>query len=155
MSDNTLYKSALTKAMNICSRREYSRLDIHNKLLSWGVGENDINSIINTLYKENFINESRYAFAFVSDKFKYNKWGKIKIRAHLKAKNISAEIINEALESIDNKAYINLVKNLITSRKRTIKAKNQYDLKARLMRYGLSKGFESDLLFNLINNFED
>jgi regulatory protein len=141
--------------MNHCSRREYSKADIQNKLLSWGVGENDINRIIITLCKENFINESRYAFAYVNDKFKYNKWGKIKIRAHLKAINISTEIINEALASIDNKAYTDLLKDLISSRGRTIKAKNKYDLKARLMRYGLSKGFESDLLYDLMNNLED
>jgi len=155
MSENAFFKSALSKAMAQCSRREYCKADITNKLFSWGVGESDTEKIINTLCNENFINESRYASAFVSDKFKYNKWGKIKISVHLKTKDISPEIISEALGSIDNKAYAKLLRALISSRRKTIKAKNQYDLKARLMRYGLSKGFESNLLYDLLNDLWD
>jgi regulatory protein len=155
MSESVFLKSVLSKAMAQCSRREYCKSDIINKLLAWGVAENDTEMIINTLCEDNFINESRYASAYVSDKFKYNKWGKIKISAYLKAKNISSEIITEALGSIDNKAYHDLIKILITSRRKSIKSKNQYDLKARLIRYGLSKGFESDLLYDILNKLED
>jgi regulatory protein len=155
MADNTLYKISLEKAMAQCSRREFCPDDIRNKLTLWGVGSDDAEKILNILLKENFINESRYAAAFVKDKFKYNKWGRVKIAVHLKAKKIPPDIINSALDSIDNDQYNNLLLGLLEVHSRTVKAKNQYDLKSKLLRYGLSKGFESSLLYDILNKFEE
>jgi Uncharacterized protein conserved in bacteria len=150
-----LFKIALSKAMAICSRQELCSEDIQNKLLSWGTGNNDAGKIIEILQNENFINESRYAAAFVRDKFKYNKWGKVKIAAHLKSKRIASDIITNALDSIDHDQYINLLRGLIENHKKTVRAKNQYDLKAKLLRYGLSKGFEGNLLYDILNEMGD
>jgi regulatory protein len=155
MSEKALFKTALSKAMAQCSRREFCSDDIRNKLLLWGVGNNDTEKITGILIKENFINESRYATAFVKDKFNYNKWGKVKIAAHLKTKNIPPDIIKSALNSIDNVLYTKFLKELIAGHRRSVKAKNQYDLKAKLLRYGLSKGFESSLLYDLLNDPEE
>jgi regulatory protein len=155
MSDNSMFKTALNKAMAQCSLREFCSDDIRNKLLLWGVGHDDSEKIISILIKENFINESRYATAFVKDKFNYNKWGKVKIAAHLRTKHIPSDIIKSALDSIDNVLYTKLLKELIARHRRSVKAKNQYDLKAKLLRYGLSKGFESSLLYDLLNDPED
>jgi regulatory protein len=155
MSENALFKTALNKVMDQCSRREFCIDDIGNKLQLWGVGKNDAEKIIGILIKENFINESRYATAFVKDKFNYNKWGKVKIAVHLKTKNIPPDIIRSALDSIDNEFYMKLLKELITSHRISVKAKNKYDLKAKLFRYGLSKGFESSLLYDILNDPEE
>lgn len=151
MAENTLYKIALTKAMALCSRREYCSEDIRARLQSWSVSEKDAEKIISALIKENFLNEARYSEAFVKDKFRYNKWGRVKIAAHLKAKSIPGELIRSALDSIDDKLYRNTLKELIASHRKSVKAKNQYDLKGKLLRYGLSKGFESSLLYDLLN----
>ena len=110
MPENTLYKTALNKAMAQCSRREYCCNDIRSKLDSWGVSNTDSEKITAILIKENFINESRYAEAFVKDKFNYNKWGKVKIASHLKMKKIPSAIIKSALDSIDNQIYIKVIK---------------------------------------------
>jgi regulatory protein len=155
MAENTLYKTALNKAMNQCSQREYCASEIVTKLESWGITGNDTNKIIDLLIRENFINEERFACAFARDKFRYNKWGKVKIAAHLRAKKIPAEAARAGLESIDNELYINTLKALIESHRRSVKAKNQYDLKAKLLRFGLSKGFESSLLYEILNADED
>ena len=152
MNENSLYKTALSKAMALCSKREYCMDDIRNKLRSWGAGETDSEKIISTLVRENFLNETRYASAFVKDKFNYNKWGKVKIAAHLKAKQISPGIITSALNLIDNELYMRTMKEIITSHRRHVKAKNQYDLKGKLLRFGLSKGFESNLLYDILND---
>ena len=154
MSENALFKTALGKAMDRCSRRELCIDDIHNKLLLWGIVTNDADKIISILIKENFINEFRYATAFVKDKFNYNKWGKIKITAHLKAKKIPGDIISTSLNTIDNELYKKTLRELISGHSRFVKAKNQYDLKAKLLRYGLSKGFESSLLYDILNDLE-
>ena len=154
MSDNELYKSAFSRAMALCSKREYCLDDIQNKLDSWGVGENDRKKIISMLIKENFLNETRYSEIFVREKFRLNKWGKIKISAHLKSKKIPSDIIKSAIASIDDDQYIQTLKDLLSVHRKHIKAKNQYDLKGKLLRYGLSKGFESSLLYDLLNDFE-
>jgi len=155
MSENTLYKTALARAMAHCSRREYCIDDIRKKLQAWEVNNRDSEKIISVLIKENFINESRYAIAYVRDKFKYNKWGKVKIAAHLKSRKIPHDLINSALDIIDNESYIKFLKELIQGHRKTVRAKNQYDLKAKLLRYGLSKGFESSLLYDILNDLED
>jgi regulatory protein len=151
MSDNTLFKIVLNKAMALCSQREYCSHDIYSKLQAWGVGEDDIIKIIDLLIKDKFINEERFAQAFSRDKFNYNKWGKVKIASHLRSKSIPGEIIKTALDSIDNEVYIKVIKDLIAGHKKSVKAKNQYDLKGKLLRYGLSKGFESNLLYDILN----
>jgi len=155
MAENDLYTSALSKAMNQCSRREYCCYDIREKLIVWGIAKNDSEKIISALIKENFINETRYANSFVKDKFKYNKWGKVKIAAHLKLKQIPDHIVRLAIDSIDYTEYLNVLKNLITIHKKSVKAKNQYDLKGKLLRYGLSKGFESSILYEILNDTEE
>ncbi len=154
MAESELFKTALTKAMELCSRREYCSEDIRAKLNSWRVGEGDSEMIISALIKENFINEARYSAAFVKDKFRYNKWGKVKIRANLRLKKIPADLINSALSSIDNELYKKTLEEMLTVHRRSVKAKNQYDLKGKLMRYGLSKGFESELLYDILSYFD-
>jgi regulatory protein len=154
MSEKALFEIAIKKAMAQCSRREFCSDDIRNKLLLWGIENNDAERIIGILINENFINESRYATAFVKDKFKYNKWGRVKIAAHLKVKKLPPDIIKSALDSIDNDLYIKFLNELITSHRKSVKAKNQYDLKAKLLRYGLSKGFESSLLYDILNDLD-
>jgi len=155
MSENTLFKTVLNKAMVECSRREFCCEDIRNKLVEWGIEINDAEKIIGVLISEKFIDESRYASAFVRDKFKYNKWGKVKLAAHLRAKKLSSEIIKSALDSIEDELYNKFLRELIESHRRSVKAKNQYDLKAKLLRYGLSKGFESSLLYDILNEIGD
>jgi len=150
MAEEDLYKSSLSKTMALCSRREYCPEDIRLKLESWGVSEDDAGRVIMILIKENFLNERRYAEAFVKDKFNYNKWGKVKIAAHLKMKKVPAGIVSSALECIDDELYRRILNELIVSHRRSVKAKNQYDLKGKLLRYGLSKGFESQLLYDII-----
>lgn len=151
MIESTLYRTALLKAMALCSGREYCTGDIRSKLQAWGAGETDTEKILNILVRENFINEKRYSEAFVKDKFNYNKWGKVKIAAHLKAKKLPSEIIRNALDTIDNELYIKTIRDIIYSHRRSVKAKNQYDLKGKLLRYGLSKGFESEILYDILN----
>ena len=155
MAENELFRLALDKAMAQCSRREFCSDDIRSRLSVWGVKNNDSEKIIGVLIRENFINEPRYAAAFVRDKFKYNKWGKVKIAAHLKSKKLSPDVISSALGSIDDEQYIRQLRELLEIHRRSVKAKNQYDLKAKLLRYGLSKGFESSLLYDILNDLED
>jgi regulatory protein len=151
MTESNLYNTALARAMALCSGSEHCREDIRSKLASWKVGEADSEKIISVLIRENFINEKRYAEAYVKDKFRHNKWGRIKIREGLRLKKIPAELITAALDCIDNETYINSLRAIISAHWKSVKAKNQYDLKGKLYRFGLSRGFESDLLYRVLS----
>jgi regulatory protein len=150
MDENTLNKSALSKAMAICSRGEHCIDDIKNKFQLWGVVSSEAEKLIGILLRENFINEKRYAEAFVKDKYRYNRWGKVKIRSALRKKKIDSHLVNSALDSIDQDSYKDELRQIINSHRRHVKAKSPYELKSKLFRYGLSKGFESDLLYEIL-----
>jgi len=152
MAENTLFKTALSKAMSQCSQREICCSEIESRLELWGLQKSDCQKIIDILIKENFLNEERYASAFVKDKFNHNKWGKIKITSHLRAKKISSGTIHSALESIDYDLYKIRLKEMINNHRRLLKAKNQYEMKAKLLRFGLSRGFESSLVYDILND---
>lgn len=152
-AESDKFKSSLSKAMALCSKREYCTSDIHEKLVNWHLDPNEIDKIINILLSENFLNETRFTEAFTRDKFNYNKWGKVKIAAHLRAKKIPSEIIDTSLSVIDNELYVSTLKELLIQQRKRITAKNQYDLKGKLLRFGLSRGFESSLLYDIINEF--
>lgn len=150
MSDAELFRTALNKAMKLCSGREFCKKEIREKASSWGVSAENTEKIIDYLADEKFIDEHRYAAAYVRDKFTYNKWGKVKIASGLKMKGIPYELISEALDLLDNDKYRQCLENLISSQRKRVKSKNLYDLKGKLMRYGLSKGFESGLLYEIL-----
>lgn len=155
MADKERYNILLKKAMAHCAGKECCRSDIRQKLTSWSADEEETEKILNQLMKEKFIDEERYASAFVRDKFKYNKWGRVKTGAALRMKQIPPDIISLALETIDENAYREAIETIISSHRRTVKAKNKYDLKGKLLRYGLSKGFESHLLYDILKESEE
>lgn len=150
MIDNSLYKTSLNKAMALCSSREYCCEDILTKLKNWGLGNAESERVLDILRREKFIDEERYSAAFTRDKFRYNKWGKIKIAASLRQRKIPENLIRTSLELIDNEEYAKTIKQLVEAQKRKVKAKSPYELRAKLMRYGLSKGFESSILYEIL-----
>ncbi len=155
MTENDPIRTALGKAMALCATNEHCSEDIRIKLDSWGIRGNDAEDIISRLVKDNFINEKRYSEAFVSDKYRHNKWGKVKIAALLRAKRIPSDLIKSALESLDQEQYRQTIKDLLNTHRKQVKAKNQYDLKGKLLRFGLSRGFESHLIYDILNESED
>ena len=151
MAESHLYKTALKKAMALCAAREICLSEINQKLTAWGVEDRDMHKITSHLIKEKFIDERRYAFAFVKDKFTHRRWGRIKLSYALRMKDIADETIREALETIEEEIYVNTLKSLIANHRKTLKPKNLNDLKGKLYRFCISKGFESHLIYDLLN----
>jgi regulatory protein len=151
MAESELYSVLLNKAMSLCAAREMCFSDMMKKLKAWGAGDKEADSILRHLEQNRFIDEKRFTLAFTRDKFRYNKWGKVKIAHALKLKNVPGNIIKESLGAIDEEAYLETLNFLITQHRKKIRAKNQYDLKGKLLRYGLSKGFESHLIYDLLS----
>ncbi len=152
MAESSLFTAALNKAMAICAGREMCFQDVRQKLSAWKLSEDETERILKQLKTGRFIDEERYAVAYSKDKFRYNKWGRLKIGAGLRMKRIPEEIINRALNSIDETEYLDLLRSIIGKQKKSVTAKNQYDLKGKILRHCLSKGFESNLVYDLLND---
>ena len=105
MDGNINYRQALTKAMAMCSQSERCRFDVAAKLRLWELSEEEISKAIEYLIKERFLNEERFVDFYVSDKLRFNKWGKIKLTYMLRQKQIPGELIRSALNRIDDDFY--------------------------------------------------
>jgi|WetSurMetagenome_2_1015567.scaffolds.fasta_scaffold31300_4 regulatory protein len=152
MEEKSKKEELLSKAQRLCSEREYCESDIRNKLESWGeTNENVTDGIIASLKEEKFIDEERYAGAFARDRFKYQQWGRVKITAQMKLKHIPSATIATGLATIDEKEYHEVLKEILLTHRKNVRAKNRYDLKGKLLRHALAKGFESHLVYEMVN----
>lgn len=143
-------EQALSKAMKLCSTKEYAPFEIEQKLESWGLSEELIMPVIEELKKEKFIDEFRMARFFANDKLRFNKWGKVKIRFMLFQKKLSKEAISEAIEQINAEEYLKIIKEELSKKRKTIKQTDEYTVKAKLFQFASGRGFEADLIYKLI-----
>jgi len=139
----------LSKAMRYCSTREVCISDISTKLLSWGTKKLDINTVVDELKKENFIDEQRYASAFALDKFKFNNWGKEKIKFELFRKKIPNPFIIKALDKIDAEEYFTKAKKLFIAKLKTIDDENELKKKQKIFSFMSNKGFETEIIYKI------
>ncbi len=135
--------------MRYCSYQERSEWEVLNKAKEYDLTESENEQLIAVLSEENFINEMRFANAFVRGKVKVKKWGLFKIKQGLIAKRVQSPILSKALKEIDYELYLKNLKQLCKSKKEELS--NTTADKAKLYRYLLSKGYESDLVFKSIN----
>ncbi|MDR0810799.1 MAG: RecX family transcriptional regulator [Paludibacter sp.] len=140
----------LHKAASYCSISEHCVLDVEEKLVSWEVPEKDKQFIIKSLLKDNFINEQRYTMAFVKDKFRFNKWGKIKISLALRQKNIDSELINNALNFIDEGEYDEMLATILKTKLKTLKWEYEYEKMGKLFAFAQNRGFENAVIDRVI-----
>ena len=144
------YEEALHRVAAMCSMAEKSECDIRNKLFEWDLIPMDIERILSYLKKENYINEERFAAAFVKDKFRFSQWGKVKIAYVLRQKEISNEIINSTLTLIEDEGYYESLLVLLRNKQKSIKSGSSYEKSAKLIRFAQSRGFELDVILKVI-----
>ena len=141
---------ALNKAAAYCTLCERCISEVSTKLTAWGVPHYEQQKIITRLIEEKFIDEKRYCHAFVNDKVKFNRWGRIKITAALRDKRLSQEHIKEALEDIDEEVYIQALKETIDIKRRELKDKNDLATQQKIIRHAASRGYEPALIIKTI-----
>ena len=146
-------KQALSKAMTLCSQREYNEAEIRSKLKTWGAEAVDIEEIMEELISQNFINDLRFAVAYARDKVRLNHWGKIKVRYMLSMARVSHTIIDQALNEIDDEVYLEVVGDLLKKKARELKNESDDSLKRqKLVRFALGRGFEMELIIKVANS---
>ena len=140
----------LHKAASYCSISEHCISEVEEKLTAWCVSCDDKPIIIKRLIEEDFINEKRYCAYFVKDKFRFNKWGKIKITYALKQKGQSNELINSALATIDDGEYEELLASILKTKLTGLKYEFEYEKQGKLFRFAQSRGFENNVIERVI-----
>ena len=125
------------------------------KLSLWNVSPQDAYDIMDYLVKEKYIDNKRFARAYCHDKFCYNHWGRIKIRQMLRHLRLGDEEIEEGMETIDEEDYLEALNDVLRAKDRTLKDKDKYLRKAKLVRHLLSRGFETELAISAVDSLLD
>ena len=150
------YDQALNRAAALCSQSERCPNDIFTKAHSWGLTEPEAARLVGYLTREGFLDEARYARAFVSDKFRFEQWGRIKINYALRAKGIDDSLIDEALdEKIDPDDYLATCTDLLNKKMHTLELPLSPSDRARLIRFAAQRGFESYIISKALHNLSN
>ena len=135
----------------LCAQAEHCRQEMLDKMKRWGLDEGVKDRIISRLVKERFVDDERYARAFVKDKVHYNKWGRRKIQQALWMKRIDEHIQQQVLDEIEEREYLDVLRPLMKQKRKSVKAQNDYELNQKLIRFALGRGFTFDVIRQCIN----
>jgi len=144
-------EKALSRLQYLCARSEKCTGDLRQKMIQWKMETTDIAWVINSLTSDKFVDDARYAAMFVRDKSRISKWGRVKIATALRAKGVAADIINDALTQIDPSTDKAQLIELIARKAKQTKSKSVYDLKNKLIRFGVSRGFDMGVVIDVVN----
>ncbi|MCM8570933.1 RecX family transcriptional regulator [Gramella jeungdoensis] len=146
---------ALQKLMHFCAYRDRSQKEVEDKLNQMRMIPEAQEKIIISLMQDGFLNEERFARSFVRGKFRMKKWGRIKITQELKKRDISSPIIKLGLSEIKESDYLKTLYELAEKKEEKTKEPNSFKKKKKLADHLLRKGYESQLVFDCINELID
>ncbi|MFI3285475.1 MAG: regulatory protein RecX [Rikenellaceae bacterium] len=144
-------EEALRSLMHQCARAEKSSGDAMRLMARWGVPSEQRCGVLERLIAEKFIDDRRFAEAYVREKLNLSGWGVRKIASSLKAKGVSSSIVEESLSQLDLESMVGRLEDKIKRKLRTVKYKDNYDLKSKLVRYALSLGYDYDMVFDAVS----
>ena len=149
------FEAAKLKISRYWSYQERSHSEVEQKLHSFKLAYDQVNEILAWLIVEGYLNEERFAIAFAGGKFRIKNWGKIKIKQHLQQKKVSDYSIKTALDKLDKEEYNETIKKLISKKAEFSEAKNVYELRNKVARYVINKGYEPDEVWQLVKTIID
>jgi regulatory protein len=144
----------LQKIYSYCNYQERCIREVEQKLKTLTVQKKMIPSIINHLQKEGYVDEERYAKAFAGGKFRLNKWGKQKIEFELKIRGIPELMIQEGMNSIDHKDYLQTLKNMMIRKYDEIKSEEDENIREKIINFAYGKGYEMEYILSLIKELK-
>lgn len=145
------YNDALMKCASLCAKAEHSRVELIGKMCKWGIQKDIARLVISRLEEDGYINDERFAHAFVYDKFNISCWGRNKIRYYLRINGIDDNVADEAMAGIDGEEYVATLKRILSAKKSTLSEKDPYKIKMALCKYAVSRGFEASLASKTVN----
>ena len=148
-------EQALNRLQRLCSRQEKCADDVRKKLHQWKIAPAAAEAVIRQLQNGNFVNDLRYAKAFVHDKFELSGWGLLKIRNALYLKKIKEEIIKEALCDIDKMSAMRKLEQLLKLKNKSLKVVSESDRKIKLLRFAVSRGYDYQSAYEVTSKITD
>lgn len=139
-------QQAYQKLTDLCARSEHCQQEMLDKMRQWGVSEEEQAQVMERLIREQYVDDARFARAFIYDKIRYNKWGRRKVEQALWLKRIDHSIGQSILDEVDDEEYLGILRPLLKQKRKGIKAKSEYELTMKLIKFALGRGFTMDLI---------
>ncbi len=137
---------------SFCAYQERTQQEVRDKLYNLDLHRNEVEEILTELITEDFVNEERFSRAFARGKFNYNKWGRLKIKQALQLKGLSSYCQNAGLSEIEDSEYLSRVEHLLEKKLNSLKEEDTWVKKNKAARYLIGKGYESELVWNTLND---
>ena len=148
-------KEAYLTLAALCAQAEHCQWEMLEKMRRWEVPEEAQARVIQRLVSERYVDDERYAQAFVKDKIRYNKWGRRKVDQALWQKHIDEDIRKRVLDEVDDDEYLSVLRPLLKQKRKSTKANSDYELNQKLMRFALGRGFTFDIIRQCIDVEEE
>ena len=139
-------QEAFTRLAALCAKSEHCRHDLLEKMRQWGVDGESQAQVMEQLVGGRYVDDERFARAFVADKIRYAKWGRRKIEQALWLKHIDPDVSQRVLEETSAADYATILRPLLQQKRRTTSAANDYQLRTKLMKWALGRGFTMDVI---------
>ena len=142
----------LDKMAKYCAYQERCVKDVRDKLKTFDIPEEEKSKILDYLLDNRFVNDERFVKNFVRGKVNQSGWGMNKIRFHLMQKGIDKELIDEVLGQTDEAVYRQRLIDILKTKSKTVKAENDFEKKRKLAAYAMQKGFEGNLVWEVLKD---
>ncbi len=139
-------QQAYQKLSALCARSEHCQQEMLDKMRQWGVSEEEQAQVMARLIKEKYVDDSRFARAFVYDKIRYNKWGRRKVEQALWMKHIDESIGQQVLDEVDDEEYLQILRPMLRQKQRSIKGGSEYERSMKLIKFAIGRGFTMNLI---------
>lgn len=149
------YEQVLNKLTAYCAKGEHCIQEARQKMERWQIEPSVQQRVIEYLQKERYIDEARYARFFINDKMRYNRWGKRKIEQALYMKRIPREVYSPLLEEIEDDSYMESLVPLLRAKRASVKGGSDYEIRGKLIRYAMQRGFSYEQAEKAIAAIED
>jgi regulatory protein len=141
----------IAKIRRWCAIQERCLVEVKIHALALGLSDKDADKAIQTLVDEGFIDEERYAKIYAGSKFRNKNWGRARIIGELKARQIPSDIIKIGLSEIDEEEYRNRIVDMVKHKIAVTDRSNMMLFKHRLAKPAIAKGYENDLVHQIID----
>ncbi len=141
---------ALDKLQRYCVYQDRCHQEVRSKLLDLGIYGDDLEDIIVELISDNFLNEERFARSYARGKFRFKRWGRMRIRQELKRRAISDYCLRKGMEEIEEEEYQRVLQEVTEKKWNSTKAPNDFQRRSKVAKYVINRGFESSLVWEIL-----
>ncbi len=144
-------QEAYLRLAALCAQAEHCEYEMQEKMRRWEIADDAQARVMQRLITERYVDDERFARAFANDKVKYNKWGRRKVEQAMWLKHIAEDIRQRVLDSIDDEEYIAILRPLLQQKRRSVKAHNDYELRQKLIKFAIGRGFTMNIIKQCIS----